>query len=203
MPPKRTRTRKRTQTGADEGPSSQRSRCLSTRQSTMASQAMASASIAPTGSTSEISTPSSADSVQTLHPDLIQSLVSTVTEEVTRRLAAALPTLPTSSASVPHEDRQPSSSQAPPNSATTLVNGAISAAHSHIRGAPQLLPTSTVVSSDTVVSFDTPGPIFLSTSLPIDSQVSAKLKGKIWNEEFVNFGSLLSNPGQHKYQLRF
>ena len=97
-----------------------------------------------------------ADSVQTLHPDLIQSLVSTVTEEVTRRLVAALPTLPTPSASVPHEDRQPSSSQAPPDSATTLVNGAITAAHSHITGAPQLLPTSTVASSDTVVSSDTP-----------------------------------------------
>ena len=123
MPPKRTRTRKRTQTSADEGPSSQRSRRLSTRQSTMASQSMASTPIASTGSTSEISTPSSADSVQTLYPDLIHL----------------------------------SSSQAPPDSATTLVNEAIAAAYSHITGAPQLLPTSTVVSSDT------PGQIFLST----------------------------------------
>ena len=86
-------------------------------------------------------------------------------------------------------------------SATTLVNGAIAAAHSHITGAPQLLPTINVASSDTGVSSDTPGQIFLSTSLPIDSQVSAKLKGKLWNEEFVDFGSLLSNPGQDKYQL--
>ena len=45
------------------------------------------------------------------------------------------------------------------------------------------------------VSSDTPGQIFLSASLPIDSQVSAKLKGKIWNEEFIDFSSLLSNPG--------
>ena len=80
-------------------------------------------------------------------------------------------------------------------SATTLVNGAIAAAHSHITGGSQLLPTINVASSDT------PGLIFLSTSLPIDSQVLAKLKGKIWNEEFVDFGSLLSNPGQDKYQL--
>ncbi len=191
-------------------------RCLSTRQSTIASQVMASAPIAPngstneistppsapssapivpTGSTSELSTPSSAVSVQNLHPDLIQSLVSTVTEEVTRHLAAALPALPASSAPVPHEDRQPSSSQAPPVSATTLVNGAIAAAHSHITGVPQLMPTINVASSDT------PGQIFLSTNLPIDSEVSAKLKGKIWNKEFVDFGSLLSNPGQDKYQL--
>ena len=125
-------------------------------------------------------------------------MVSTVTEEVTKRLAAALPALPAASAPVPHEDRQPSSSQAPPVSATTLVNGAIAAAHSHITGAPQLLPTINVASSDTGVSSDTPGQIFLSTSLPIDSQVSAKLKGKLWNEEFVDFGSLLSNPGQDK-----
>ena len=76
------------------------------------------------------------------------------------------------------------------------MNGAIPAAHSHITGAPQLLPTSTVVSSDT------PGQIFLSRSVPIDCQFSAKLKGKIWKEEFpVDIGSLLSNAGQDKYQL--
>ena len=40
MPPRRTRTRKRTQNSADEGPSSQRNHRPSTRQSTMVSQAM-------------------------------------------------------------------------------------------------------------------------------------------------------------------
>ena len=33
-------------------------------------------------------------------------------------------------------------------------------------------------------------------SLPIDAQVSAKLKAKIWANEFVDFGLLLSTtPG--------
>jgi hypothetical protein len=41
----------------------------------------------------------------------------------------------------------------------------------------------------------------LSAILPIDSQISAKIKEKIWNEEFIDFGSLLSNPGQEKYQI--
>ena len=45
-----------------------------------------------------------------------------------------------------------------------------------------------------------PSQIFLSASLPIDSQLSAKIKEKIWNEEFVDFGSLLSNSVHDKYQ---
>ena len=37
---------------------------------------------------------------------------------------------------------------------------------------------------------------FNSMSLPIDAQVSAKLKAKIWANEFVDFGLLLSTtPG--------
>ncbi len=47
----------------------------------------------------------------------------------------------------------------------------------------------------------TPTKIFLSTSLLIDSRVSAKLKGKIWNKEFVDFGFLLGNPGSEKDQF--
>ena len=41
--------------------------------------------------------------------------------------------------------------------------------------------------------------------MAIDSRVSAKLKGKIWDEEFIDFGSLLSNSanGNDKYQLSF
>ncbi len=43
--------------------------------------------------------------------------------------------------------------------------------------------------------------ILISADLPIDSQVSTKIKDKIWNEEFVDFGALLSNPGHDKYQI--
>ncbi len=77
-----------------------------------------------------------------------------------------------------------------------MVNRAIAEAHAQIAGAPQLTNINTVEQRS-----GTPTQIFLSTSLPIDSRVSAKLKGKIWNKEFVNFGSLLGNPGSEKYQF--
>lgn len=47
-----------------------------------------------------------------------------------------------------------------------------------------------------------PNRIFQSVSVPIDARVPIKIKNKIWNEEFVDFGSLLSNPvHDNKYQL--
>ncbi len=77
-----------------------------------------------------------------------------------------------------------------------MVNRAIAEAHAQIAGGPQLTNINTVEESSGTLTQN-----FLSTSLAIDSRVSAKLKGKIWNEEFVDFGSLLGNPGSEKYQL--
>jgi hypothetical protein len=43
-----------------------------------------------------------------------------------------------------------------------------------------------------------------SISLPIDCRISIKLKNKIWNDEYIDFGSLLSNPmSDNKFQLSF
>ena len=39
-----------------------------------------------------------------------------------------------------------------------------------------------------------PGQCFQSVSLPVDARVSEKLWGKIWKDEFIDFGSLLANP---------
>ena len=65
-----------------------------------------------------------------------------------------------------------------------LVNGAVASAHASIAGQePQLFTPANNV---------TPQQVFRSASLSIDSRVSDKL-----NEEFVEFGSLLSNPGLH------
>ena len=58
------------------------------------------------------------------------------------------------------------------------MDGAIAAAHSWITGAPQLLPSTSVVTPPS-----NPSQIFISADLPIDSQ------DKIWNEEFVDFGT--------------
>ena len=44
---------------------------------------------------------------------------------------------------------------------------------------------------------------FTSVSVPLTSRVSSKIKAKIWANEYINFGSLLSDSPQHegKYSL--
>lgn len=47
-------------------------------------------------------------------------------------------------------------------------------------------------------------PLFQSIAVPLGSRVSAKLKSKIWADEFVDFGSLLdTSPNRDKYSLSF
>ena len=94
----------------------------------------------------------------------------------------------------PTEESHPSAPSLSCVSATMLVEGAIAAAHSQITGAPQLLPTNIVTQARSQ-----PSQTFLSAGLPIDSQVSTKIKEKVWNEEFIDFGVLLNNQGQNKY----
>ena len=116
----------------------------------------------------------------------MESIVTAVTTDVNKQLAARQ-----NQDTVQH----PLPSQLSDNNTTSGVNGAINAAHSRSTGAPQLLPISNVANS--VV----PTQVFLPSSLPIDSRVSAKLRGKIWDEEYVDFGSLLSNPVHDKFQI--
>jgi hypothetical protein len=47
-----------------------------------------------------------------------------------------------------------------------------------------------------------PGQPYHSVTLPLDSRVSPKLKNKIWDDNVIDFGSLLSNPVMdNKFQL--
>jgi hypothetical protein len=78
---------------------------------------------------------------------------------------------PSSSHNVPPPQGQQSE-------ANTLVTGAIAAAHASISGEPQLLPT---LNSNSGINSVEPTQLFHST------------KGTIWNGEFIDFGSLLSN----------
>lgn len=39
-----------------------------------------------------------------------------------------------------------------------------------------------------------PTELFTSVNLPLDARVPAKIKTKIWQEEYIDFGSLLVNP---------
>jgi hypothetical protein len=66
-----------------------------------------------------------------------------------------------------------------------LVQGALGKAHSNISGQarPFTIPEQLL-----------PNQPFHSASLPLDARVPDKIKGKIWREEFVDFGVSLSNP---------
>ena len=45
-------------------------------------------------------------------------------------------------------------------------------------------------------------PLFHSIAVPSGSRISARIKAKIWAEEFVDFGSLLDpSPNPDKYAL--
>ena len=77
----------------------------------------------------------------------------------------------------PPEEDHPPAPTLPDVSATTLVERAITAAHPQVTGAPQLLPTNIVTQA-----CSQPSQTFLSAGLPIDSQISTKIKEKIWNE---------------------
>ena len=49
---------------------------------------------------------------------------------------------------------------------------------------------------------DRPGDIFCSMSLPIDAWVTTKLKAKIWANEFINFGQLITvTPMEEKFNI--
>ena len=132
-------------------------------------------------------------------PQPLQEIVSSVTAEVTRRLqtvATPVPVVdavPSSSPSGPaasviespivHISEQAAT---PPTAVVQLaVSNALGSAHAAISGETFLAPNFSNVQ---------PTQEYHSISLPIDCRISIKLKNKIWNEEYIDFGSLLSNP---------
>ena len=56
-------------------------------------------------------------------------------------------------------------------------------------------------SSDTTAPH-IPGQLFQSVSLPVDARLSDKLRTKIWGQEYVDFGSILTNQVlDNQYQI--
>ena len=47
-----------------------------------------------------------------------------------------------------------------------------------------------------------PDQLFVSSNLPLDARVSDKIRAKIWNEEYIDFGTLFANPElENKYSV--
>ena len=118
-----------------------------------------------------------------LPPGVLQHIIATVTAEVTKKLGEAQE--PTTEAPVA------SSHEGVVGQAETSLQGAIASFQSSLAGEALSSSTSTQ-----------PKDIFSSISIPADARVPLKLKTKIWEEQYIDFGSLLVTPVHYgRYQL--
>ena len=77
-----------------------------------------------------------------------------------------------------------------PGLASTIVQESLGAAQYSLSGELQVVNPAVLAQ------------LFVSPSLPIDARVSEKLRLKVWNNEYFDFGALLSNPVfDSKYQV--
>ena len=129
-----------------------------------------------------------------LSPQLFETLVNKVADEVSRHLSPAenpsslVPTLPSGLHEVPVNaigSQSSSSTVTTDLLASTVVQGSLADVSAAVTG---------LVPSTSEGPPPVPGQCFQSVSLPVDARVSEKLREKIWKDEFIDFGSLLANP---------
>ncbi|KAL9967839.1 hypothetical protein ACROYT_G026137 [Oculina patagonica] len=111
-----------------------------------------------------------------LPPELIDQLVTRVADTVSRRMAGNSDVVPTvdALAEVPFTD--------PSTTGSSLVQSSIAAVQKNLTG-ETITPRQSI-----------PDQLFVSSSLPLDAFVSDKIRAKIWNEEYIDFGTLITNP---------
>ena len=130
-----------------------------------------------------------------LSSDLIDQLVSRVTVEVTKQISSLLPGPHHNSASLTEVPLVDPAGLVPPTAdavvADAVVQDVIQQTHVSLTGEPGVTPSSSL-----------PSELFTSVSVPVDARVPLKLKSKIWNHEYIDFGHLLVNPTlEGKFQL--
>ena len=194
MPSNRATRSKRNATAAlANSPPARRRRRLQSSATATVSTTTIPASTSELGSNSTESVnvvASAAPVISPISPEVLEQIISTVTAEVTRRLNSH--SLPGPCDTSPVVETAVVSSlpthTAPHSSLDAVVTDAVQSAHSTITGessGPQL-----------------PNSLHFSANLPLDARISTKLKSKIWNDEYIDFGSLLSNPiSANKFQL--
>lgn len=143
---------------------------------------------------------------------MLDTLVSRVVSEVTKQLSRATPqataVLPNPVADRTVPTSQPSTSLPVPPSAGELMEVPVVEPSTSTSVKASLVQDS-IAAAQSVLSGETsflnqslPEQLFTSPSLSIDARVSDKLRSQIWNNEYVDFGALLSNPVfDRKYQL--
>ena len=131
----------------------------------------------------------STSAVAVLPSSMIEQLVTTITAKVTDNLAPLL---------VNQQQNQASSGPS-----DTLVESAVASANNVVGAAVSRVGES--LSGELRVDNETtsrPQQLFQSVGVALDARVPAKLKSKIWSQDYIDLGSLLVNPIQEqKYQL--
>jgi len=110
-----------------------------------------------------------------LPPELIDQLVTRVADEVSLRMASTTGLLPTADAlaEVPFTS--------PLIAGNSIVQDSITAVQQNLTG-EMVSPGQPI-----------PNQLSVSSSLPLDARVPDKIKAKIWNEEYIDFGTLIAN----------
>ena len=130
--------------------------------------------------------------LSTSSPSFNSDLISRLADAVTQRLRqenqpslTALQSADTPVMEIPATI--PSTPPCLPSHSLPLLESAVQASH---------------LVTQPAVSLGEPSDPFISSSLSLDARVSEKIRAKIWNQEYVDFGSLLVNPiGQSRFQL--
>ena len=206
MPKARTRKSRQCQVGPAAGPSRTRaSPRASVRASTAASAgaargAPASATPNATPVTDEESNTQITPQEALLSSQFMETLVNRVADEVFCQLAPAptppAPTVPTSDLQeVPAGPIANHTAPTPVDAlARNIVQGNLQKEAAAITGLAQ--------QSSHTTAPHIPGQLFQSVSLPVDARLSDKLRTKIWGQEYVDFGSLLTNQVlDNQYQI--
>ena len=120
--------------------------------------------------------------LSTSSPSFNNDLISPLADAVTQRLwQENQPSLTALQSTIP------STPPCLPSHSLPLLESAVQASH---------------LATQPAVSQGEPSDPFISSSLSLDARVSEKIRAKIWNQEYVDFGSLLVNPiGQSRFQL--
>ena len=149
---------------------------------------------------------------------VMDQLVSRVTDEVTKRLQPLLSNL--SSLAQQAQSPPSTSSQAPAESlpveqSTSLQSSGpnIQQAQGHaaiqdtvevpaVHDGVQSVLASLSGEQNLLPGTQRPNDVFMSVTLPIDARIPAKIRGKIIQNEFVDFGSLLVHPAfEDKFRI--
>ena len=190
----------------------------SEQQASMMPEVLVSAPSAATASTL-------ADTATTiLSSPVLQQLVSRVTEEITRKFQPLLELF----GSLPQPAQTPNFTPAPPQSLSVSSVPPVPVPSTHAQSSGSTFEYSqgpgsqkqnavevpavhdgvqSVLASLSgeqhfLLGTQRPNDVSMSVNLPLDAQVPAKIRSKIFQNEFVDFGSLLVNPAfEEKFQI--